>query len=85
MDSVDTILGELPLSPYVTSEAVTFAVKAVTVHADRQWPPEGPQWRNDRALHPCRLHRWGRRVLDQHRLTERQIRTLIAEQNAPQP
>ncbi|MGW3809322.1 hypothetical protein [Micromonospora sp. NPDC005113] len=83
MDSIDTILGELPLSPYVTSEAVTFAVKAVTVHAAQQWP-EGPRCRNDRAPCPCQLHLWGRRLLDECGLTERQIRALITEREAPQ-
>ena len=82
MDSIDNILGELPLPPYVTAEDVGFAVKAVTVHAPEQWP-DGPRCRNDRAPHPCRLHRWGRRVLNRRGLTDRQIQTLIAEQEAP--
>ncbi|MFF0372068.1 hypothetical protein [Micromonospora sp. NPDC005087] len=83
MDSVDEILGELPLPPYITAEDVTFAVGAVTVHAAQQWPV-GLRCRNDRAPHPCRLHRWGRQVLDQRGLTDCQIHALIAEQNAPQ-
>lgn len=82
MDSIDEVLGELPLPPYVTAEDVGFAIKALTVHAAEQWP-DGPRCRNDRAPHPCRLHRWGRRVLDQRGLTDRQIQTLIAEQEAP--
>jgi hypothetical protein len=83
MDSTDDILGELPLPPYVTAEDITFAVKAITVHAAEQWP-DGPRCRNDRAPHPCRLHSWGRRVLDQRGLTTRQICALIAKQEAPQ-
>ncbi|MEV4655578.1 hypothetical protein [Micromonospora sp. NPDC049301] len=83
MDSIEEILGELPLPPYVTAEDIGFAVKAVTVYASEQWP-DGPRCRNDRAPHPCRLYRWGRRVLDQRGLTARQIRTLIAEQEASQ-
>ncbi|PPA58659.1 hypothetical protein [Micromonospora chalcea] len=82
MDSIDRILGDIPLPPYVTAEDVTFAVRAITVHAPEQWP-EGPRCRNDRAPHPCRLHRWGRRVLDQRGLTDRQIHALVAEQTAP--
>ncbi|WBC04649.1 hypothetical protein [Micromonospora sp. WMMA1976] len=82
MDSIDRILGDIPLPPYVTAEDVTFAVRAITVHAPEQWP-EGPRCRNDRAPHPCRLHRWGRRVLDLRGLTDRQILTLVAEQTAP--
>ncbi|WP_328423940.1 hypothetical protein OG470_12735 [Micromonospora sp. NBC_00389] len=83
MDSIDDILGELPVPTHVTAEDVSFAVKAVTVHAAERWPG-GPRCRNDRAPHPCRLHRWGRRVLDQRGPTNRQIRALIAEQEAPQ-
>jgi hypothetical protein len=83
MDSIDEILGELPLPPFVTAEDITFAVKALTVHAAEQWP-NGQRCCNDGAPHPCRLHRWGRRVLDQRGLTDRQIRALIAEQEAPQ-
>ncbi|RKN29948.1 hypothetical protein [Micromonospora musae] len=83
MDSIDEILSELPLPPYVTAEDIGFAVKAVTVHAAEQWP-DGPRCRNDRAHHPCRLHRCGRRVLDQRGLTDGQIRMLIAEQEALQ-
>lgn len=33
MDSVDEILGELPLPPHVTAEDVSIAVTAGTVHA----------------------------------------------------
>ena len=47
MDSIDEILGELPLPPHVTAENVTLAVKAVTVHAAEQWP-DGPRCRTDR-------------------------------------
>ena len=82
MDSIDRILGDIPLPPYVTAEDVTFAVRAITVHAPEQWP-EGPRCRNDRAPHPCRRHRGGRRVLDLRGLTDRQILTLVAEQTAP--
>ncbi|MGW9193071.1 hypothetical protein [Micromonospora chersina] len=84
MDSTDDILGELPLPPYVTAEDVTFAVKAVTVHAAEQWP-DGQRCRNDRAPHPCRLHRWGRRVLTCRGLSEREIEALVPEQTARQP
>ncbi|MET8310913.1 hypothetical protein [Micromonospora sp. NPDC005173] len=82
MDSIEEILGELPLPHYVTAEDIGFAVKAVTVHVAEQWP-DGPRCRNDRAPHPCRLDRWGRRVLDQRGFTDRQIRALTAEQEAP--
>ncbi|MFF4876332.1 hypothetical protein [Micromonospora sp. NPDC000668] len=84
MDSIDEILSELPLPPYVTAEDVSFAVKAVTVHAAEQWP-EGRRCRNDRAPHPCHLHHRGRRVLDQRGLTNRHICALIDEQKAQQP
>ncbi|MBQ0894498.1 hypothetical protein KBX37_15545 [Micromonospora sp. U56] len=80
MDSIEEILGELPLPPYVTVEDIGFAVKAVTVQFAEQGP-DGPRCRNDRAPNPCRLRRWGRR---QRGLTNRQIRALIDEQKAPQ-
>ncbi|MEU4481698.1 hypothetical protein AB0F68_27085 [Micromonospora sp. NPDC023966] len=83
MDSIDNIRGELPLPPYITTEDVTFAVKAVAVHA-AEHRPSGPRCRNDRDPHPCRLHRWGRRVLIRRGLSERQIESLVAEQTATQ-
>jgi hypothetical protein len=52
MDSIDEVLGELPLPLYVTAEDVGFAVRAVTVHAAEQWP-EGPRCRNDRIRVGC--------------------------------
>ncbi|GIJ30126.1 hypothetical protein Vqi01_52880 [Micromonospora qiuiae] len=81
MDAIDQALGELPMPPYVTAEDVGFAVRALAVHAAEQWP-EGPRCRNDRAPHPCRLHRWGRRVLHERGLSEEQVRALLAEQEA---
>ncbi|GGM21378.1 hypothetical protein GCM10011608_02550 [Micromonospora sonchi] len=81
MDAIDRALGELPMPPYVTAEDVGFAVRALAVHVAEQWP-EGARCRNDRAPHPCRLHRWGQRVLDERGLTEEQVRALLAEQEA---
>ncbi|MEU5780723.1 hypothetical protein [Micromonospora lupini] len=68
---------ELPLPPYVTKEDVVFALRAVSVHAAEQ-RPDGERCRKDDARHPCRLHRWGRRVLQKRGLTDGQIQTLIA-------
>ncbi|MEU2610022.1 hypothetical protein ABZ570_00300 [Micromonospora sp. NPDC007271] len=82
MDSIDVVLGELPQPPRVTAEDVGLAVTAIAVHAAEQWP-NGPRCRNDRAPHPCRLHRWGRRVLDRRGLTEHQVAGLVAEWTAP--
>ncbi|MFC4018834.1 hypothetical protein ACFOW4_12895 [Micromonospora sp. GCM10011542] len=48
------------------------------MHAAEQWRG-GLRCRNDRARHPCPLHRWVCRVRDQRGLTDRQIRVLIAE------
>ncbi|MFI7284678.1 hypothetical protein ACIBOV_30920 [Micromonospora chersina] len=84
MDSIDDILSELPLPPYITAEDITFAVKAIPVHAAEQWP-DGPRCRNDRASHSCRLHRWSRRVLIRRGLSEREFKALVAEQAARQP
>ncbi|MEW1588551.1 hypothetical protein AB0283_24265 [Micromonospora vinacea] len=68
---------ELPLPPYVTREDVVFALRAVSVHAAVQ-RPGGKRCRKDDARHPCRLHRWGRRVLHKRGLTDGQIQTLLA-------
>jgi hypothetical protein len=77
-NAVDQALGELPLPPYVTAEDVQFAVRAVVVHAPEEWPA-GPLCRNDRAAYPCRLYRWGWRVLATHGLSEREINALAAQ------
>ncbi|MEU6022116.1 hypothetical protein [Micromonospora sp. NPDC047134] len=84
MESLDDVLGDIPLPPHITAEDVSFALRAITVHAAQEWP-DGPRCRNDRAPHPCRLHRWGRRVLTQRGLTDQQITTMLAEQEAARP
>ncbi|WP_327032446.1 hypothetical protein [Micromonospora ureilytica] len=73
MESTD----DLPLPPYVTKEDVVFALRAVSVHGPEQ-RPDGERCRKDYARHPCRLHRWGRRVLQKRGLTETQVQTLIS-------
>jgi len=50
------------------------------VHAAEEWPA-GPKCRNDGAAFPCRLHRWGRRVLLAHGLNDRQVDALIRHGN----
>ncbi|MFF5171501.1 hypothetical protein ACFY3U_02560 [Micromonospora sp. NPDC000089] len=79
-DPIDQILGEVPLPSPLTPEDVRLAVRAVVVHAAEEWP-NGPLCRNDGATYPCRLHRWGRRVLETHGLNERQIDALIRHGN----
>ncbi|GAA2701200.1 hypothetical protein ACFY2R_01490 [Micromonospora olivasterospora] len=69
-------LREIPLPPYVTVEDAQFAVRAVVVHAPRRWSG-GTICRNDASPHPCRLHRWGRRVLALHGLRTAEIDALI--------
>ena len=64
----------------LTPEDVRLAVRAVVVHTAEEWPT-GPLCRNDGASYPCRLHRWGRRVLETHGLNERQIEALIRHGN----
>lgn len=81
MDRIDEVLGEVPLPPYVTAEDVGFAVRAITVHAPEEWPG-GALCRNDHAPHPCRLHRWGRRVLAKRGLTDAQATALVAQYEA---
>ena len=79
MNSIDEVLGELPMPPYVTAEDVGFAVRAIAVHAPEQ-SRDGSFCRNDRAPHPCRLHRWGRRVLAERGYSEERISEMVAEQ-----
>ncbi|WBB82212.1 hypothetical protein O7606_13080 [Micromonospora sp. WMMD882] len=74
-DPIDRVLGDLPLPTSVTPEDVRIAVRAVVVHAAEEWP-SGPRCRNDGAAYPCRLHRWGRRVLETHGLSPRQVEAL---------
>ncbi|SCL53276.1 hypothetical protein GA0070606_2094 [Micromonospora citrea] len=79
-DPIDQILGEVPVPAPLTPEDVRLAVRAVVVHAAEEWPA-GPLCRNDGATYPCRLHRWGRRVLERHGLNERQIDALVRHGN----
>lgn len=69
-------LREIPLPPYVTAEDAQFAVRAVVVHAPRRWSG-GTVCRNDASPHPCRLHRWGTRVLALRGLRAGDIAALI--------
>lgn len=70
------VLREIPLPPYVTGEDAQFAVRAVVVHAPRRWSG-GTVCRNDASPHPCRLHRWGRRVLALRGLRPADIDALV--------
>ncbi|QOC93290.1 hypothetical protein [Micromonospora craniellae] len=79
-DPIDQILGELPVPTPLTPEDVRLAVRAVVVHAAEEWPT-GALCRNDGARFPCRLHRWGRKVLLDHGLNERQLDALIRHGN----
>jgi hypothetical protein len=79
-DQTGRATGEIPVPEFATPEDVQLAVKAVVVHAPEEWPA-GPLCRNDGAAYPCRLHRWGRRVLLKHGLSERQINALVDNGN----
>ncbi|MEV4199489.1 hypothetical protein [Micromonospora globbae] len=70
------LLREIPMPPYVTGEDAQFAVRAVVVHAPRSWSG-GTVCRNDANPHPCRLHRWGARVLAMRGLADADIAALI--------
>ncbi|TDC27091.1 hypothetical protein E1211_29505 [Micromonospora sp. 15K316] len=82
----DETLREIPLPPYVTGEDAQFAVRAVVVHAPRRWSG-GTICRNDANPHPCRLHRWGTRVLALRGLRDADIAALIerGDPTAPLP
>ncbi|MGN9778773.1 hypothetical protein ACTMS0_23875 [Micromonospora sp. H33] len=79
-DPIDQVLGEVPVPVPLTPEDVRLAVRAVVVHGAEEWP-SGPLCRNDGATYPCRLHRWGRRVLLTHGLNERQVDALVRHGN----
>ncbi|MGC5033188.1 hypothetical protein [Micromonospora sp. DT229] len=81
VDAVQKVLGDIPVPRYVTAEHVRLAVKAVVVHAPEAWPA-GPLCRADRTPHPCRLHRWGRRVLRTRSLTDPAVAELTARGQA---
>ena len=70
------VLRDIPLPPYATVEDAQFAVRAIVVHAPRPWSG-GTVCRNDASPHPCRLHRWGTRVLAQRGLRPAEIAALI--------
>lgn len=76
-DPGDGVLTEVPQPPYVTGEDVRFAVLAIVRHAPLP-TPSGPVCRHDRRAYPCRLHRWGRRVLDRCGLRPTEIDALVA-------
>ena len=69
--------AEVPQPPYVTVEDARFAVRAVVTHAPLPGPA-GAMCRHDRKPHPCRLHRWGRRVLGRYGLAVMEIDELVA-------
>ncbi len=71
------MLGDIPVPRCVTAEHVRLAVKAVVVHAPEAWPA-GPLCRADHTPYPCRLHRWGRRVLRTRGLTDPAVTELAA-------
>jgi hypothetical protein len=79
-DPIGRALGDLPLPVPLTPEDVRIAVRAVVVHAAEEWP-SGPRCRNDGLAYPCRLHRWGRRVLETHGLSPRQVDALVRHGN----
>ncbi|HEY0697680.1 MAG TPA: hypothetical protein VGD43_07700 [Micromonospora sp.] len=75
-DPIDDGLTEVPLPPRVTVEDVDFAVLAVRVHSAQE-TPRGVVCAKDGAAYPCRLHRWGRRVLALSGLSDAEIDALI--------
>ncbi|AVT32676.1 hypothetical protein C6361_28035 [Plantactinospora sp. BC1] len=53
---------EIPLPVWIGEEHVRFAVRALVLHVSDD-EPTGPRCLWDAHPHPCRLARWGRRVL----------------------
>jgi hypothetical protein len=84
VDPIGDILRDIPLPPYVTGEDVRFAIQAVVVHAPQPWPA-GAVCGKDGAAHPCRLHRWGRRVLAARGIRAVDVELLVALGDRPGP
>jgi hypothetical protein len=59
----EEIDSTIPVDRRPNDMETQLAQRAVTVHAIEQWP-HGASCRNCRAPFPCRLHRWGRRMLN---------------------
>jgi hypothetical protein len=76
-DPIGRALGELPVLTPIRAEHVLLAVRAVVVHGPQEWPA-GALCRNDRAPYPCRLARWGRRVLVAAGIPAERVESLIA-------
>jgi hypothetical protein len=76
-DPVGMVLGEVPMPRRMTGEYIRLALRAVLVHTVEEWPDRSI-CRNDRAPHPCRVARWGRRVLRRTGLTDAAIDALVA-------
>ncbi|HEY0699461.1 MAG TPA: hypothetical protein VGD43_16820 [Micromonospora sp.] len=76
MRPIDHKPDELPVPPDATTEDERLATLAVVEHVPEHHA--GLVCRIDRAAYPCRLHRWGRRVLAQRGLTGADIARLIA-------
>lgn len=51
-----------PVELTVTKEELRLAVRAVQLHTAQRWP-SGTYCRDDRSPYPCRLRRWGERML----------------------
>ncbi len=73
--------GEFPVLVPVRDEHVWLAVRAVVTHAPQE-SPSGVVCRNDREAHPCRLARWGRRLLLTAGVSEQHIDRLVAAGDA---
>jgi hypothetical protein len=54
--------ADLPVDTTVTQEQLWLAVRAVLIHTAQRWP-SGVYCANDRSPYPCRMRRWGERVL----------------------
>jgi hypothetical protein len=60
-----------------TGEEIGFAQRAICVHAPEEWQ-HGTYCVNCRAPFPCRLHRWGWRVLQAACWTDAEVAAVVA-------
>ncbi|GIG95403.1 hypothetical protein Pma05_19760 [Plantactinospora mayteni] len=67
---------EIPLPVWIGEEHVRFAVRALVLHLPGD-EPTGPRCLWDEHPHPCRLARWGRRVLAARGLSDEAIDVVV--------
>ena len=76
--------GVALLAEPVAQDELSLAVRAVLVHTAQQWPG-GVYCNSDRSAYPCRLRRWGERVLLSAGWQEEDIAAMVRRAEAGVP